>query len=61
MTVKCSDYTMASTPAAAVPFVITFGYNNITHSLNKRIAKCKVCGINIKDAGSSKSNFSRQC
>ena len=57
MTVKSCNYTVASTPAAAVPFVITFGYNNFTQGLNKRITKCNVYGINIRDAGSTKSNL----
>ncbi|KAL7381215.1 hypothetical protein ABVT39_002233 [Epinephelus coioides] len=58
-----SDDTMATatdTPAAAVPFVITFGYKNFRQDgTNKRSADCKVCGINIKDAGSTTSNFIR--
>ncbi len=59
MTVSCSNNTMASTPVAAVPFVITLGYNNFTQGPNKMIAKCNVCGIKIKDAGLTTSNFIR--
>lgn len=59
MTVSCNNNTMASTPAAAVPFVITFGYDNFTQDPSKRITKSNVCGIK-KDAGSTTSNFIRQ-
>ncbi|KAL7383777.1 hypothetical protein ABVT39_017213 [Epinephelus coioides] len=52
--------TATDTPAAAVPFVITFGYKNFRQDgTNKRSADCKACGINIKDAGSTTSNFIR--
>ncbi len=55
MTVSCSNNTKASTPAATVPFVIT--YNDFIQGPNKRITKCNICGIKIKDAGSTTSNF----
>ncbi|KAL7389924.1 hypothetical protein ABVT39_011917 [Epinephelus coioides] len=46
--------------AAAVPFVITFGYKNFKQDgTNKRSADCKVCSIKIKDAESTTSNFIR--
>ncbi len=51
VSLSLSNNPMASTPAAAVPFVITFGYNNFTQGPNKRIAKFNVCGVKIKDAG----------
>lgn len=55
--------TMATggTPAAAaVPFVIAFGYKNFKQDgTNKRSADCKVCSTRIKDAGSTTSNFIR--
>lgn len=54
----CNNNTMASTPAAAVPFVITFGYDNFTQGPSKRITESNVCGIK-KDAGSTTSNFIR--
>ncbi len=50
---------MASTPTAAVPFVITFGYNNFTQGPNKRTAKCNICGIKIKDAVLTTPNYIR--
>ena len=53
------NYTLATTPTVAVQFVITFGYNNFTQGPNLRIAKCSVWGTNIKDAGSTKSDFIR--
>ncbi len=59
MIVSGSNNTAASTPAAAVPFVKTFGYNNYTQGPNKRITKCSVCGIKIKDAVSTTSNVIR--
>lgn len=50
---------MSSTSAAADRFVITFGYNNFTQGPNKRIAKCKICGIPVKDSGSTTSKVIR--
>lgn len=50
---------MSSTSVAADRFVITFGYNNFTQGPNKKIAKCKICGIPVKDSGSTTSNFIR--
>ena len=49
------------TPAAApVPFVITCGYKNLKQDgINKRSPDCKVCSTQIKDAGSTMSNFIR--
>lgn len=44
------SYTTVSTPVAAGPSVTTFSYNNFTQDPNKRIAKCSICGIAIKDA-----------
>ncbi len=35
------------------------GSNDFTLGPNKRIAKCNICGIKIKDAGSTTSNFIR--
>ena len=53
--------TMATgTPAAAAILLFTFGYKNFKQDgCNKRSADCKVCGIKIKDAGSTTSNLIR--
>lgn len=59
MTGGCGNNTMTNTPVPAVPFVITFGYNNFPQGPNKRITKWKVCSFKIKDAGSTISDFIR--
>lgn len=53
------SYTTVSTPAAAVPFIMTFSYNNFPQDPNKRIAKCSICGIAIKDDGLTTSDVIR--
>lgn len=53
-----SNNTMASTPAAALPFAITFAYHNFTGP-NKRFAKCSICSNKLKDAGSTTLYFVR--
>lgn len=49
---------MTSTPAAAMPFVITFSYNNFPQDPKKILSKCNIC-ITIKDAGLTTSKFIR--
>ena len=58
--VSTNDNTMvvSTTAAAALPFVISFTYKNYSQGANKRIAKCKTSGRNIKDAGLGNVNCS---
>lgn len=50
---------MASSPAAAKKFLITFGYNNFTQGPNKRIAKFEERVIKINDAAVTTTNLIR--
>ncbi len=57
MSVSCGNNAVMSTPAAAVPFVTTFGTNNFTQGQNKGITKHNICSIKLKDAETTTSDF----
>ena len=40
-----------------VPFVVSFVYDNFSHTQSKQRSTCKVCGMEVKDAGVTTSNY----